>query len=83
MMIFKYRDLQEVSNILRFHKEPNVWEVEFKSCVDLEYLKIYLEPKEIWVNPCRVVLEFFIEGVKAFEKVCEVYNKEFLDFENR
>ncbi|WP_416826411.1 hypothetical protein [Helicobacter ganmani] len=81
MMIFKYQDLQEVSNILRFHKEPNVWEVEFESCVDLEYLKIYLEPKEIWVNPCRVVLEFFIEGVKAFEKVCEVYNKEFLDFE--
>ncbi|WP_301030777.1 hypothetical protein [Helicobacter sp. UBA3407] len=39
-MIFKYQDLQEVSNILRFHKEPNVWEVEFESCVDLEYLKI-------------------------------------------
>lgn len=79
--------MEEISKILQFNQESNTWEVEFESCVDLEYLKIYLEPKEIWVNPCRIVLEFFVEcagggGIfKAFEKVCEVYHREFLDFE--
>lgn len=60
-MIFKDQDLEEISKILQFNQESNTWEVEFESCVDLEYLKIYLEPKEIWVNPCRIVLEFFVE----------------------
>ncbi len=74
--------MEEISKILQFNQESNTWEVEFESCVDLEYLKIYLEPKEIWVNPCRIVLEFFVEGeFKTFEKVCEVYHQEFLDFE--